>query len=575
MEPDPVTRPLSAVCGLLLACALGALLVVAGCQTTSGRPSGGKTGTTPPVAASGIRFSDTAEEAGLRFQWNSKPTRPLRIIDALGVGCAFFDLDNDGDQDVLLVSEPSCGLFLNDGQGRFKEITAAAGLDTTKGAWKACAIGDYDGDGWLDLLLSGYRCLALLRNQGGTRFSDATRAMGLDPRNGNQWGTSAGFMDLDRDGDLDLVVQNYVVWGPQVRQLCEFNGVKMGCPPKHYQPEKPRLYRNDGGKYTDVSRAGGLDDTTGVGLVVGFDDANDDGKMDFYLGNDAVPADFMQNSGGMKFRNVALMNGTAYAENAQPLAAMGVDFADYDRDGRLDFSATAFSEASYALFHNEGHGVFTDISTRVDLAGPTFLSLGFGVKFVDVDNDAWPDLFYVNGHVYDAVNSTNPQLEFRQPSMLFHNEQGKHFTDLAPSLGGDLVRPIVGRGSATGDVDNDGRMDLLVVDYEGKPLLLRNQSTNTSHWLKLDLRGSRKNRFAYGAHVTMRSGSDVWVGEVSPVSSYLSSSDPRLHFGLGTVSHVDSVTVRWPEGRVEEFPIDGVDRIVTIREGEGKARAGR
>ncbi len=545
---------------------LFALLLLAGCgqRVPEARPA---TAATPPA---GLRFEEVAAASGLRFRWNPEPVRPLRTLDAFGCGCAFLDYDDDGYQDIILVNEPVCGLFRNEAGRGFRDVTAETGLDRARGAWKGVAAGDYDGDGRLDLLLTGFHRLALLRNREGRSFTEATAAAGLRADNWKNWAASAGFMDLDADSDLDLVVLNYVEWGSHVMQYCTFHGVRMGCPPKVYNPERGRLFRNNGnGTFTDVSARAGFPTTTGVGLVVGFADANNDAKTDFYLGNDAAPADFMENRGDLRFKNVALVNGTIYGKSAEPLAAMGVDWADYDRDGHLDFTVTAFSKAAFALFHNDGTGLFTDESAVAGIAGPTFLPLGFGAKFVDADNDGWPDIFYVNGHVYDSVGQTDPALALRQPSMLFHNQQGRSFVDLAPQLGGAFTTPILGRGSATGDFDNDGRVDLLAVDYEGGPVLLHNRAQNRNHWIKLDLRSTGKNPHAYGAHLWGRTGEDRWTAVVSPASSYLSSSDPRVHLGLGGHQILEELKIRWPGGRVEVLRNLPADRLVRVTEGRG------
>lgn len=517
----------------------------------------------------GIRFTNVASSVGLRFRWNETVRRPLNIMDGFGCGCAFFDFDEDGFQDVLLVDEPVCGLFRNDEGRAFIEVTAECGLDRVSGNWKGCAVGDFDGDGWRDLCLTGYHRLALLRNLGGRRFQDVTAAAGLDPGNWKDWGASAGFMDLDRDGDLDLVMQNYVEWGPGMPQLCNFRGFRTACPPEVHDPEHPRLFRNlGGGRFTVVPPGGGLSRTTGFGMVLAFSDANEDGKVDFYLGNDGRDANFMENRGALRFRDVALENGTA-ASGDNELAAMGADWADFNRDGKLDLAVSGFSEEAFALFRNEGRGLFQDVSMRTGLAGATYLPLEFGAKFADVDNDGWPDLFVVAGHIFDDAARMISGATFRQPSMLFRNEQGRQFTNLTPALGGALADPIVGRGSATGDWDNDGRIDLLAVDYEGEPLLLHNQSDHRNHWISLDLRSARGNRHAYGARVRLRAGEQEWVGEVSPASSYLSSSDPRLHFGLGSVKTLASLSITWPTGKREELGNVEVDRILEITEGRG------
>jgi len=522
-------------------------------------------------AVSGIRFESVADAAGLRFEWKLKK-RPLRNIDAFGAGCAFFDYDNDGAQDILLVGEPTCGLFRNHGTGKFTDVSRETGLDAGRAQWTGCAPADYDGDGWLDVLLTGYHRLALLRNRGGRGFVDATRAAGLDPANWNDWGASAGFMDLDADGDLDLVVLNYVISGQGVREYCEIQpGVRTGCPPATYEAEYGRLFRNSGrGTFADASASAGVLTAGGKALVVGFCDADGDGKVDFYVGNDGTPADFYRNVGGLRFKNIARENGTAFGENpGHALAAMGVDWADYNRDGKLDFAVSAFSDESYAVFRNEGSSLFVHASQETGIAGVTLKPLGFGTKFTEFDNDGWPDLVFANGHVYDRVDELDPASTFRQPLMLFQNREGRRFVDLIPRMPADIARPLLGRGLATGDYDNDGKMDLLVVDFEGTPVLLHNVSETSNHWISLDLRMDTGNRFAYGAQVTLRSGAETWVGQVSPAGSYLSSSDPRVHFGLGNHASLDSITIRWPSGEKETLVRPAVDRLLRVVRGKG------
>ncbi len=245
---------------------------------------------------------------------------------------------------------------------------------------------------------------------------------------------------------------------------------------------------------------------------------------------------------------------------------MGADWADYDRDGRMDLAVTNFSSKPFQLYHGLGARAFEHRENAVGLAAPTFQALGFGAKWAHVDNDGWPDIMFANGHVYDDPGRLDGFSHFRQPLMLFHNENGTHFTDLAPILGGDLARPIIGRGLATGDFDNDGRMDFLVVDYGGRPLLLHNLTPPTNHWITFDLRGLAPNAFAYGARLTARAGERVWTGFVSPASSYLSSSDPRLHFGLGPVTTLDSVEVAWPDGRQQILRAVRADRVLRVEQ---------
>jgi hypothetical protein len=443
------------------------------------------------------------------------------------------------------------------------------------GDLNACSVADYDNDGDLDILLTGINRLALMRNDAG-KFTDSTAAAGLDPKNRNHWGSSAGWMDLDGDGHLDLVILNYVIFGPKEPQYCELApGVKSGCPPSRYKPEFAELWRNAGGRFVDVTAASGMADTNGKGLVIAFSDLNGDGRQDFYIGNDGTPAELMANLGNMKLRNVGEESGAAYGEPAgHALAAMGADWADFNRDGRMDLAVSAFSEETYEIFKNAGQGLFTHASQETGIAGSTFKPLGFGTKWLDFDNDSWPDLHFANGHVYDNVDDIDPLSSYKQPMMLYHNRPGEGgiriFHDLTPEMGGDVAKPIVGRGSATGDFNNDGRIDLLIVDYEGDPVLLENQSENGNHWITLDLRSAGKNHFAYGASVEAKSGKETWVGQVSPASSYLSYSDPRVHFGLGKTDTLDTLSIRWPSGKTETLKDVKGGRIVQVREGQGK-----
>jgi hypothetical protein len=496
----------------------------------------------------------------------------MRNLEAFGCGCAFLDYDNDGWQDILLVGKGNCSLFRNQGNGHFEDVTAAVGLADIKGDWNGVAVGDYDGDGYLDLVLTGYHQLSLLKNLKGKRFADVTRQGGLDPRNHGHWGASAAFMDLTGKGTLDLIILNYVIFGPKEPQYCELRpGVRSGCPPDYYRPEFGELWQNLGNsKFKDVSASSGFKSTHGKALVIAFVDLDGDGKPDFYIGNDGTPSDLMWNRGGLRFKNISEESGTALAvEPHHAMAVMGADWGDYDRDGKLDLIVTGFSDESYAVYHNLGNKLFEQTSGTLGIAQPTFKPLGFGAKWIDIDNDGWPDVFFVNGHVYDRVEEIDPLSTYRQPPMLFHNEHGKSFVDLVPKLGGDIAKPLVGRGSATGDFDNDGRIDMLVVDYEGKPLLLHNLTETKNHWITLDLRSNGPNRFAYGAEISAHAGKEVWSGLVSPASSYLSSSDPRIHFGMGSISKLDSITIRWMSGRTETLRDVKADRIIRVVEGLG------
>lgn len=555
-------RPLSLAAGAV-GMILAAVVIIRGVPGKTPPP---ELKDAPPTSA--IRFSEVAEQSGIRFRWEPNPKRPLRVLDTFGCGCAFLDFDQDGLLDILLVGEPRAALFRNvDGQ-QFEDISERIGLNHHTALWKGCAIGDFNADGYPDILLTAYRGLRLLANERGRALRDATRQAGLPPDNLGNWGSSAGWMDLDGDRDLDLVVLNYVVFNDKTPQLCELTpGVKSGCPPQTYEPEFGRLYRNDAGVLKDVTKTSGFADASGKGLVVGFSDFNNDGRVDFYVGNDGTPAELMENQGGLRFRNVGQASAVAFgAVPGQAIASMGVDWADFNRDGRLDFAVTGFEGEAYCLYANEGQGLFRVVSNEAGITEPTFRALGFGTSFLDVDNDGYSDLVFANGHVYDNVAEITPGMTFRQPLMLFHNEQGRRFTDIAPRLGEPWTRPIVGRGTARGDYDNDGRIDLLVVDYEGKPLLLRNDSETRNHWLAIRARGREGNRESYGLRATAKAGGETWVGEIAPAASYLSSSAARIHFGLGKIARLDSLTLRWPSGATLILKDVAGDQLLTVEE---------
>ena len=499
----------------------------------------------------------------MTYSWPPE-RKPLTILDAIGGGCAFLDYDQDGWLDILLVTKPHARLWRNDGKGKFTQITEQAGLQAVQGHWRGCAVGDYDGDGVPDLLLTGYKRLALLQNRSG-RFQDVTQEAGLSPTNRGHWALSAGFMPLGESGRLDLVIVNYVRFGPAEHQYCYLKrGIKSGCPVNHYKPEFPEIWENIGGRFREAAESAGLGDTHGRAMVVAFADVNNDRRIDFYVGNDGLPAELMINRGGLRFENHGIRSGAAFGPMNHPIAAMGADFADYDRDGRMDLTVTAFADEQYSLLRNAPDGIFEYKSDEAGLTGPTYRTLGFGAAFLDFDNDGWQDIVYANGHVYDNAEAMDPLTTYRQSIQLFHNrpgEPGRTFIDLAADLG--LAWPIVGRGSAVGDCDNDGRQDLLIVDYEGVPLLLRNESESANSWLTLDLRGDKPNTFAYGARVEARAGRERWTAEVSPAKSFLSSSDPRVHLGLGKSAPLDSLVIRWPDGKSQT--LNGVKANQVLR----------
>ncbi|MBS0202861.1 MAG: CRTAC1 family protein [Planctomycetes bacterium] len=531
------------------------------------KPSGDSSESSVPGT---LAFVDVARERGLTYEWPMKP-RPMTALDAFGAGCAAFDADNDGWQDILLVASPTPLLFRNEEGLRFTNLTDESGLKSISGHWTGCAVGDYDADGLLDLFITGYHQLRLMKNVDGRHFRDVTVSAGLDPSNQGYWGASAGFMDLDGDGWIDLVILNYVVYGPDSQKYCEYApGVISGCGPRTYPPERGQIWRNKGGTgFELVPESQGMQQTHGVGLVLAFTDLDDDGRQDFYIGNDGVTADLMFNRGNFEFENIAVLAGVATSDDGGAVSAMGADWGDYNRDGRLDLAVTNWQGDSFVLFQNLGNRLFVDCARSTDLARATRNHLGFGSKWIDFENDGWPDLFFVNGHVYDnSAEIHGSSVPFRQPMCLFWNDRGRKFFDIVPRLGTDVQRTMVGRGSVTIDFNNDGRVDLLAVDYEGPTVLLENRTDTSNHWLTIDLRGKAPNTFAYGTRLTGKAGDRIWVAEVSPASSYLSSSDPRIHWGLAELKSLESLTIRWPTGASQTLNNIPADRVLRVVEGQ-------
>ncbi len=529
----------------------------------------------PPASAlpgSLTRFVDVADKAGLRYEFK-KPKRPLTLLTTFGDGCAFLDYNGDGNLDILLVSR-DLALFKGDGKGRFSDVTKETGLSDLSGHFLGCGVGDYDNDGWGDLYISGWRTGLLLKNEQGKRFRDVTKAMGLGPQ---PWGSSCGFADLDNDGYLDLYVANYVQFGPESKpQHCESQGkdriLLSSCGPGAYPPVKGVLYHNQAGRsFRDVTRAWGADTHHGNGLAVAFADFDDSGNVSFAVSNDNIYGDLFHNRGRGRLKNIGKESGTSGEPNGDVHAGMGADWGDYDNDGDLDLYVATFQEEVKSLYRNDGGGAFTDVGEFCGILEPAWPYVTFGSKFFDADNDGWLDLMTTNGHIKDYVDLFGP-FTFRQPSQFFHNKGGKRasFEEISAKVSKDLTRPLVGRGLAVGDYDNDGRVDALIVDSEGKPLLLHNESVVPKKgWIGFRLvGGERMNRDAYGAVLTVTSDDGTrWVRQCQPSGSYLSSSDARVHFGLGAYVP-QSVAVRWPDGTTETWKNLPTGRYLTLSKGK-------
>jgi hypothetical protein len=511
-----------------------------------------------------------AAEAGLDFRWGHGGRSPLHILETLGYGCAYLDYDQDGLLDVFLVGSPRCALFRNAGGGKFTNVTAEAGI-AAAGEFLGIATGDYDNDGYPDVYLAGYGKCVLYRNTGKSGFEDVTARAGVGARGPYDSASAAAFADLDNDGRLDLFVGRYIKFTPESPRFCEYRGVQAGCGVKHYEAEAPGAYRNRGdGTFADVTKEWGFDKTHGRCLGVAVAAAENGRGVQLYAANDELPADLMVPS-GRRFTNAGVSSSTAYSHDGLTQGGMGTDWGDYDNDGRTDLVVATFQSEAKSIYRSEGRGLFSEVSGLLGVAAETTPYVAWTAKFFDCDNDGWLDLMFTNGHTQDNVAQSEPDKSYPQPLQLFRNEAGELFRSAGPAAGPAFQRPIVGRGAAFGDYDNDGRTDVLVVDAEGAPLLLRNEAP-PRRWLGIRLVGTRSNRDGIGARVTVSAGGRTYTRDHQLAGGYVSAHDPRLHFGLGDAEAVDSVVVRWPNGREDRHRNVPPDTYVEITEGREGVR---
>ncbi len=522
----------------------------------------------PPVmnASSGIEFEEMGARAGLHYQWTIAGKSPHTIRQTMGNGCAFLDYDNDGNLDILFVGA-KLALYKGDGKGHFTDVTHVTGLDQLHGQFQGCAVGDYDNDGYDDLYITGYRAGVLLHNASGRSFKDVTKSMGLQPQ---LWGTSCAFVDIDGDGYLDLFVANYVQFDASDTPFCAQNGVAAACSPNHYRPLHDQLYLNHSGqKFQEVTQAWNAL-TSGNSLGVACADFDGSGRMGIAVANDERDGDLFRRQTTAHLININVASGTGVDRFGRRHAGMGIDWGDYDNDGLPDLFVTTFAHQDKCLYHNLGAGGFEEQSVETGVASALEPYVSFGCKFADFDNDGWLDLLVASGHVDDNIAQINKAETYRQPLELLRNTAHLpvRFQRVTRSAHLSQLGSLVGRGLATGDFDNDGRMDALVVNSEGAPCLLHNITQVPSHWIGFSLRGSgRSCHDAYGARVTVEIGTRRMTRECHADGSYLSSSDKRLHFGLGADAHVSRVSIRWPDGRLETRTHLAEGRYHTLTEG--------
>ena len=535
------------------------------------------------LVAAQPKFTSVTKEAGIHFKHHDGASGQLYFIEPLGGGAAFLDYNNDGFQDIYLVNgaalpplaekqsggnePPRNALYHNNGDDTFTDVAAAAGVAHT-GYGMGCAVGDYNNDGFPDLYVTNFGANVFFRNNGDGTFTDVTR--GTDTGD-TRWGASCAFVDYDNDSFLDLYVTNYVKYTIESDQVCMNKGVRVYCDPRLYEGELDILYHNNGdGTFTNVTKSAGFSEATGRGLALAWADYDDDGDMDVYIANDADQNFLYSNNGDGTFTDVSLTAGVGFSEDGEAENGMGADFGDYDNDGRLDLVVTNFQDQTNTLYHNEGSGLFSDVSYASKIGTMSLSYLAWGVSFCDYDNDGYQDLFIANGHLDENVQAFNPTGFYEQPNLLFRNNQNGTFDEVGVDSGSGMRLEKVSRGSAYSDYDNDGDLDLLVTNLKGTPDLLQNEG-NQHTWLILKLIGTRSNRDAIGARVKVTAGNLTQIREVRSGSSYLSQNDMRLHFGLGKGRQVDQIEIRWPSGLQEHLEGIEPNQILTLVEGSVKS----
>jgi hypothetical protein len=555
-------------------------------------PSAQKPGTKTPATNPPL-FVDVTRAAGIDFHLNCGSREKLYIVETQCGGAAAFDYDNDGWMDILLVDGSSIEdykagkchpprLYHNNHDGTFTDVSAKSGLNFC-GWGYGVAIGDYDNDGWEDVYITGFHGSALYHNNHDGTFTDVTAKAGV--ANPSEWGTSAAFGDYDNDGYLDLVVADYVDVDMNnlppfgVGPFCQYRGIPVNCGPRGLKGARDRLYHNNGdGTFTDVTEKLNIDPDRYYGLGVLWLDYDKDGCLDLYIADDSSPSLLYHNNCKGGFTEVGAEAGVAYSSDGHEQAGMGIDSADYDRDGWPDIVKTNFSDDTKNLYHNDHNGEFTDMAGEAGIGAIGYPYLGFGVKFFDFDDDGWPDIFMANGHVDAQVEGQTFGVGYAERPFLFHNlgyqskidpsKVGK-FEEIAEKSGPALSKKYIGRAALTADFWNRGRQDLLFTNMDGSPVLLRNEVPSPGHWLRIKTIGSKSNRDGFGARIEVTAEGSTGYAEVRAGSSFESSSDPRTHFGLGAATRVDAIVIRWPSGQVDKLGPEAADQELVVREGSG------
>ena len=535
-----------------------------------------------PPSPGPIRFRDIAEAAGVHFVTENCATPEKHQPETMPAGVALLDYDGDGLLDIYLVNGaemPSLvktgpkyynRLFHNNGNGTFTDVTERAGV-AGSGYGMAAAVGDYDNDGWPDIFVAEVNGNQLFHNNGDGTFTDVTAKAGLAGaafHGRKMWSISAGWLDYNNDGRLDLFVSNYCQWDPEHEPACMGLNGRGYCHPKSFAPLPNTLYRNNGdGTFTDVSAETGIAAVLGKGMGVAFADYDGDGFMDIFVANDNSPNLLFHNLGGKRFEEVGFAAGVAYNEDGNQLAGMGAEFRDLDNDGRPDIWHTAIENETFPLFRNRGSGRFSSVTEESRLARLTREMSGWSNGVADLDNDGWKDLFVARGNVMDDIDAVSRHFHYAEPNAVFRNLGNGQFADVSATAGSDFTRPAPHRGLAYGDLDNDGRIDLVVTVLRGAAQLFHNITENHNHWLMLKLTGTTSNRMGIGAQIRLTTGDgQTQYDELTTSSGYAASSDPRVHFGLGRFPAAREIEIRWPSGARQLLRDVQADRIVSVTE---------
>ena len=528
-----------------------------------------------------VRFTDIRKSAGITFLQDSTQTEEKLYLETMGTGVAWLDYDQDGLMDLYFVqsgptelykpAQPlSSALYHNNGDGTFTDVTGKAGVGGEGHYGQGVAVGDFDNDGYPDLYVTGYQRAILYHNNGDGTFTDVTGKAGVADEGG--WSTSAAWMDYDKDGYLDLVVTNYIEWSAKNNLWCGEHrpGYRSYCHPGNYKGQKIKLYHNNhDGTFTDVSDSSGVGkpEAKGMGIVVA--DFNNDGWPDIAIANDSWPNFLFINKHDGTFQDVSFLSGIAASEDGRYEAGMGIDAADVDGDGWQDIYITHLDFELNRLYHNNRDGTFTDATFSSGIGNKAILLSGVSMKFLDYDNDGWPDILQINGAMVDNVHLYHSEVTYKEPLLMFRNLGKGQFEKVSDALGPDFNRPIAGRGLATADFDNDGDIDIVTNNRGDSPSLLRNDGGNANHWLEVLPIGTKSNRDGTGSSLKLTSGDYVRVEQAKGGMSYMSASDPRIHFGLGRLTKIDSLEITWPSGQVERLKDVPVDKIIAVKEGAG------